>query len=266
MQQESTPKTVSGSRRLLATAAMGALFSGLMFAAQDGEGLDDTRSALEQYVENRRLISQEKQRWELGRQTLDNRIDLVGRQIVSLREEIATAQGEIDEADQKRADLFAENEQLKQTSSVLLETVQGLEERTKGLLARLPDEFRDRVKPLSQRLPEDPASTKLSLGGRFENVVGILNEINKFNREITTATGRRELGDGSTAEVTMLYVGIAQGYYVTAGADAAGVGRATEDGWVWSPDNAAAANIQRAIDIFEGGAVASYVQLPVSVD
>jgi len=107
--------------------------------------------------------------------------------------------------------------------------------RTKRLLERLPDPVRERVKPLSQRFPEDPADTKLSLGERFQNVIGVLNEVNKFNGEVSVTSEVRALANGSSAEVTALYLGIGQAYYVNASGDAAGIGTASADGWVWTP-------------------------------
>ena len=47
----------------------------------------------------------------------------------------------------------------------------------------------------------------------------------------------RSFRDGNTAEVTALYLGIGQGYYVSASGTVAGVGTATADGWVWTPAN-----------------------------
>jgi hypothetical protein len=140
-----------------------------------------------------------------------------------------------------------------------------LEVRTKGLLPRLPGPLRERVRPLSQRIPEHTDETKLSLSERFQNVVGILNEVDKFNREITVTSEVRTLGDGTAAEVTAIYLGIALGYYVTAKADAAGVGTASADGWVWSPANDAAARIAKAIAILKNEKVAEFVQLPLRI-
>ena len=41
---------------------------------------------------------------------------------------------------------------------------------------------------LVQRLPQNSADTKIGLPERFQNVIGILNEIGKANGEVTVAT------------------------------------------------------------------------------
>jgi hypothetical protein len=115
-------------------------------------------------------------------------------------------------------------------------------------------------------MPEDPEESKLSLGERFQNIIGILNEVTKFNREITVRSEVRTLPDGSSAEVTAMYVGIGQAYYVNAAGDIAGVGTASAEGWIWTPTNEAAAKIMDAIAILNNEKVADFVQLPVTIE
>jgi FtsZ-binding cell division protein ZapB len=223
------------------------------------------RSALEKWVETRKVISVEQRDWKLGREMLNERIDLVQREIDSLRGKISEAQSGIGEADKKRADLVTENEKLKEASAGLAESMVALEIRTRTLLQKLPDPIRERVRPLSQRLPENAGDTKLSFAERLQNVVGILNEVNKFNREVTMTSEVRTLPDGSSAEVTALYTGIGQAYYVSADGKHAGVGTVASEGWIWSPDNDIAPQVAEAIAILKNEQVASFVQLPVEI-
>jgi len=236
-------------------------------AAQDVESpVTDTRSVLEQWVETNRVLSRERLDWKLGKEMLTERIDLVRREIASLRERIAEAEESIAEADEKRAGLLEENEQLEQAAASLEEIVTSLEARTRELLARLPEPIRERVRPLSQGMPEEGGETDHSLSERFQYVVGILNEVNKFNREITLTSEVRTLADGTTAEVTAMYVGIGHAYYTTNAGDAAGVGRAGPDGWTWTPANEAAPQIAAAIAILRDEEVAGFARIPVRIE
>ena len=223
------------------------------------------RAALEKWVETRKVISKEKQDWALAREMLDERIRLVQREITSLREKIEEAKKGISEADKKRAELVEENDKLKNASETLAGVVAKLEARTVALNKRLPDPIRERIKPLSQLLPEDPNETKLSLAQRFQNVIGILNEVNKFNREITVTSEVRTLADGNSAEVTALYIGLGQAYYTGANGTMAGVGRPSEDGWKWNPANDSADRIADAVAILKNEMVAGFVPLPVEI-
>lgn len=228
--------------------------------------VDEVRSALERYVETRRIISKERLEFAKAKQALADRIDLVEREIDSFRQRIAETEGNLATADEKKAELVAENEALKTASGSLTEMIASLEARTTALLPRLPDPIRTRVKPLSQRIPEDPANTKLSLGDRFVNVIGILNEINKFNNEVVTASEVRPLPDGSSVEVTAVYLGIGQGYYVNSDATIAGVGAADASAWKWTPENEAAPAIAKVVAIIKNESPAAFVRVPMKVD
>ncbi len=230
------------------------------------ESVEKVRSTLEKWVETRRVISKEKQDWTLGREMLNERIELVQREIASLREKIALAEQSISDADKKRMELVEENGKLKESSETLRGIVTRLEVRTAGLIQRLPDPIRERIKPLSKALPEDPNQTERSLSQRFQNVVGILNEANKFNREITVTSEVRTLADGSVAEVAAVYVGLGQAYYTGANDTVAGVGRPSKDGWAWEPANDAVDQIADAIAILKNEKGASFVTLPVKVE
>ncbi len=259
-----------GGRRRLGVGASACLalgFAALALAAraQDGAGLEDARATLEKYVETRRVLSDERRDWTLGREMLGERIELVEREIEAQRARIAQAEASIAEADTQRAGLVEENTRLRASSAGLEVTVIELEARTRELVQRLPEPIAERVKPLSQRLPADPGVTKLSLSERFQNVVGILNEVNKFNREITATSEVRALPDGTSAEVTTLYVGIGQAWYAGASGDVAGVGGSSGQGWTWTPASASAAEIRAAIAILKNEQVASFVKLPLHV-
>lgn len=248
----------------LLTGAVCLLAGGAVSAGPDGR-IDETRTALEKWVETRRIISQEKRDMVLAREMLNERIELVEREIESLGGKIKDAEDSIAEADKKRQELIVENDKFKQASASLGGTLEALEGRTRQLVQRLPDPIRDRIKPLTQRLPDGDGQTKLSTAERFQNVVGILNEVDKFNREITAASEVRSLSDGSSVEVTALYVGLGQGYYANASGTLAGVGKATESGWQWQEANEVAVQISEAIAILKNEKAASFVQMPVDI-
>jgi FtsZ-binding cell division protein ZapB len=243
--------------------------------ARTAEQVDGALAVLDKWVENRRLIEKEKRDWALGRELLRERIDLIQREIEGLRARIAEADQSIAEADRKRAELLAENEHLKSGTAALGEQAQQFEAGLRALLPRLPEPLLARVQMLSQRLPAPPAEPAKDgappakvpeLGDRWLTIVGLLNECDKFQREIVQTSEVRKLGDGTSAEVTTIYLGLARAYYVTADRRAAGVGRPTADGWVWTPLNDAGPAIADAIAIFENKQVARYVPLPVRVE
>jgi hypothetical protein len=237
-----------------------------VWAADEPESLQSTRETLAKWVETQQIISREKQDWQLGRQVLEQRIGLIEGEISMLQENIAEISDSLAEVEKERRELLVENRALESAAAGLDAVIPPLEGKTLQLLQSLPDPIRDHVRPLSVRIPEDPATTRLSLGERFQNIIGILNEINKFNRDISVYSEIRALPGGSTAEVKALYVGLGQAYYVTPTGDAAGVGHPTPDGWKWTPADELASDISRAIAILQNEEVPAFVPLPVTIE
>jgi len=234
--------------------------------SNSNDQVDSVRALIEKRVETLRLISKEKQDWTLAREMVSERINVVQGEIATLREKISQTQESISDADKKRAELVAENEKLKDAANTLTHIVTKLESRVIALNERLPDPLRELIKPLSQRIPQDPAVTKLSLSQRFQNVIGILDAVNKFNREITVKSEVRTLTDGNTLEVTALYIGLGQAYYTGKNGTVAGVGRPGVDGWHWESANDAADQITAAVDILKGEKVADFVLVPIQIE
>lgn len=253
------------SRRAV-LGALGLLTLGSASAPQDAGRVGETRSALERWVETRRILSAERRDWDLGREMLQERIGVVRRELEAVRERIAEAQASLAEADAKRAELLAEQELLQRSSATLEAGIGALEARTRELLQRVPEPIRERVAPLAQRLREDPASVQASLGERFQNVIGILDGVNRFQREISVTSEVRDLGDGTSVEVAVIYVGLGQAFYASSSGSAAGVGRATASGWAWTREDEAAAAIDRVRAILENEQGAAFVRLPVRVE
>lgn len=231
----------------------------------DGKSIENTRTMIEKWVENQRIISKEKRDLKLAKEMLHERTDLVQREIDSLRGKIGVAEESIAVADKNRAEMLQENEKLKAASTSLVNTLEALEGRTQQLIKRLPGPIRERIKPLSQRLPDGTQETRLSVSERFQNVVGILNEVDKFNRNITLNTEVRTMKDGRSVEVTALYIGIGQGYYASADGTIAGLGFSSDSGWEWQAADGVAAQINDVIAVLNNEKAASFIQVPVVV-
>jgi hypothetical protein len=74
----------------------------------------------------------------------------------------------------------------------------------------------------------------------------------------------RTLADGKPSEVKVVYVGLAQAYYVSARGEA-GIGRPSADGWKWEPSKAVADDVLVTLEILEGKHSPAFVPLPVKL-
>lgn len=240
------------------------VLSGAALGVQ-AQDLDATKEALSKWVETRKLISEEKQKWELEREILGDRIDLVRNERDTLNSKIHETQSLITDADKKREDLVKEKDALKNASATLVNRIFTLEREVMALLPTLPEPVQERIKPLSQRIPKTQ-ETDLSLSERYQNVIGIINDLNKGAGEITVVSEVKTLADGTTAEVQTMYIGYAVGYSCNNNGDVAFVGTPTSKGWNWEQDNSIAPKVADSISILKNEKVAAFIEMPVSVN
>src|SRR5262245_61388660 len=232
--------------------------------AADEATPDSTRETLAKWVETQQLIAKEKREWADGKEILTSRIDVLKGEIEATKGKLADARKTAAEANSKKAGTVAESAALQEVGTGLAMEAGDLEAGLRALLPRLPEPLQEKVKPLFDRMPVDAASTKVSLAERYQNVAGVLNEINKFNNDITMVTEVRTLGDGKPSEVRTVYVGLAQAYYVSPKGEA-GIGRPGATAWEWTPSPASAAQIAEAVEILQNKAKPRFVALPVKV-
>jgi FtsZ-binding cell division protein ZapB len=230
----------------------------------DRPGLEETRLTLAKWIETQQIIAKERNDWQQGKEILEGRIELVGKEVSVLKEKIAESVKAVAESDQKKERLVAENEQLKATAAQLATAVSVMEGQVRGLAKRMPQPVAERLAPLLQRIPTEASTTRVTVAERFQNVLGILNEVNKANSEITVAYEIRKLADGSSSEVQVIYVGLAQAYFLSPRGEA-GIGRPTEDGWKWEPAPEAASAILTALEVIQGKASPMFVPLPITI-
>jgi hypothetical protein len=233
-------------------------------AGRSAPTLAETRLTMGKWIETQQIISKERNEWQQGKEILLGRLELVRSEIAAVEEKIQQASSGVTEAEQKRRELDVENDQLRAISDRLTEAVTAMEIEIRRLSEALPHPLREKLEPLFQRMPEDPAATHVSAAERFQNVLGILNEVTKANSEITVHYEVRELAGGVPSEVRAMYVGLAQAYYLSARGEA-GIGRPTPQGWIWEPANALAPDVYMALEILQGKHTPAFVPLPVKL-
>ena len=229
-----------------------------------GPSLDETRLTLSKWIETQQIISKERNDWQQGKEVLQGRIELVGKEVGQLKERIAQSEKAVEESNRKRDELVAQNAQLKEVGGQLAESVTAMESQVRKLARLAPEGIASKLAPLLQRIPTDAAATRISVAERFQNVLGILNELNKANSEITIAYEIRKLADGSSSEVQVIYVGLGQAYYLSPRGEA-GIGRPGDQGWTWEPASEQAGQIFTALEVIQGKHPPAFVALPVTI-
>jgi hypothetical protein len=226
--------------------------------------LEGARGALEKWVQTQQIISREKKEWQQGRELLTSRIQLVKDEIAQLREKVGESHSNEQEFQKSRSEVSAERDAVKAISAELAEEVGALEGHVRTLYKQVPESLREKLQPLYDRMPLDPAASRVTVAERFQNVLGILNEMNRLNSEITVASEIRSLSGGKPSEVKTLYLGLGQAWYLSARGEA-GVGRPAPEGWSWEPAPEIAAEVGRALEILQNKSSPKFIQLPVTI-
>lgn len=226
--------------------------------------IDDTRSTVSKWVATQELIFKERKAWQQERELLQSRIDLVQKEIADLERRLAETRRTLGESNGRRAEVESGKREATSASARLADRLGGYEGKVRRLYKVLPDATREKVAPLFRRIPDDPATTKVSLAERFQNVLGILNEVNRINGEVTLATELRPLSDGKPSEVRTIYAGLAQAWFISARGEA-GVGHPTPDGWTWEPKNEISRDVNIAVQVLQNTVKPQFVPLPVAI-
>ena len=252
---------------LALTAASSLLASAPMTAQQDGvpaptaQSLEETRLKMGKWIETQQIITKERKDWQQGKEILLGRLELVKQEVDTLQEKIALAQTSAGESATERDQLVAQDRVLMDALAWLGTAADRLEVDVTRLLKPAPTPIQEKLAQLIERMPKEGAKDRVTVAERFQNILSILNELNRANTDITVSYEIRTLDGNRQAEVRALYVGLAVAYYVSANGEA-GIGRPTADGWTWESSKEIAEPVLLALDILQGKHTPEFVPLP----
>lgn len=212
------------------------------------------------------MIASERAEWESGKAMLQGRIQLLKVSIDETEKKIAEAKAKLEDARKRTAEAEAEKAQIRDATDALVAVVPELEAGVKDLFHRAPGLVQEKIRVLHDRMPKPGADLKnITAAERFQNVLGILNELNKANNEINTVPEIHDLGNGKKAEVKVVYVGLGQGYFVNSNGDIGGLGLPSADGWKWNPDPAIAPKMRELVEVMKKAVAPKLVELPADI-
>ncbi len=213
-----------------------------------------------EWIETRRLISEEASRWEGEKATLAD-LDAIRRRETEQLGEFVKAAGERVTALEEQAGKSAsEKTSLQQWRSSFEAEISALEDRLKPLFPTFPSPLRDKIGDAIDRL--EATETNTPLQNRARDVLLILQAAHEFQNTITVASEVRELG-GEKHEVEVLYLGMTQAWFVDATGRFAGSGIPGADAWIWNADPGIAATVRKAIDVQKRAVTPDFVGLPI---
>jgi hypothetical protein len=235
-------------------------------AAESGAApLAQTRSTLEQWVQTRQLISQTRADWQTDKEMLEQTVALYERELKAIDDQmskVATNNTQV-------AKEMGEAEALQKTSNETLADAKQFatqfEAKVKQFVPQLPGPLQDILKPLLARLPTDPNNTKMLAAERMQVLVGVLNELDKFNNAVSIFSERRKNDKGEEVSVQTVYIGLGAAYFVNDAGDFAGTGTAGKNGWEWTTKSEIAPTVHEVVKIYRNERGARFVTLPAAV-
>ena len=228
--------------------------------------MDETRGLLQQWATTQRLIASERADWENGKAMLQGRIQLLKISVEETEKKIAEAKTKLDDVKKRTAETEAEKVMTRQATEALIAVAPELEKGVKGLFGRVPGVIQEKVKVLHDRIPKEGADLKnITAAERYQNVLGILNELGKANNELTTIPEIHDIGDGKKAEVKVVYVGLGQGYFVNSSGTIGGLGLPSDQGWTWKTDAAIAPKMREVVEVMKKAVAPKLVELPAEI-
>jgi hypothetical protein len=239
--------------------------AGPMAKAADPATLTQTRSTLEQWVQTRQLIARARSDWQADKESLEQTVLLYERELKAIDEQMS----KVSTNNTQVAKEMAEAESLQKLSNETLDAARqfakDFELRVKKFAPQLPLPLQDILKPLLARLPADPANTKMLAAERVQVLVGVLNELDKFNNAVNLFNEKRKNPKGDEVAVQTVYVGLGAAYFVNEAGDFAGTGAPGANGWEWMVKPEIAPSVQEVVKIYRTEKAARFVTLPVAV-
>lgn len=262
------PGCDSGLRKLGLMFACSCVLSVVSLLSASGpEGrspVAQTKETLAKWVETRQLIAKSRTDWEADREVLSQTAKLLEKELARVEEQFSKTGGGSAQVEKESRELAKEKEVLLRAQQKAAGLLPQLEASISKLSKSLPSPLLSRVDELIKRLPTDPQATQAPLLHRMQTIVGLLNEIEKFNNTISVHSEIQKNAKGEEVQVKAMYLGLGQAYWVDK-AGRAGVGLPGEQGWVWRESADLAERIRQAIAVQESSQPATFVSLPVTV-
>lgn len=226
----------------------------------------ETTAALEKWVSSRQVIAKTKRDWDLEKAAITNSIELFSTELKALEEGLQTATVDSSRIERETAELEASKAVTEAGLDAARILVTELEAAVTGLSIQLPPPLKDRIDPILKRIPAASEETKRSVMERMQNVVALVNEIDRFNLDVTVVSEVQTNPEGKEIQVQTVYLGLGQAYFVDRTGTHSGFGSPSENGWAWIQKPEIAGSVRTILSMYEGKIPAAFVPMPVQID
>ena len=244
---------------------LAALLAGATLQAQDEAAVQKeiakAREVISKYVETRQEIARVKNEWRAYQELTQRRINLYEQEVRQLRELIQNAEEQTTQAEREIAGIKEQIAVLRQANNIVLQALPAFEDKLRELYTFFPKPLKTKVQSLVQQLGKPKQASD-----RMAILIGIMNEVDKFNAEFNFARDEKTLPSGETVVVNVIYLGLATAYYANTEGTIGGVGVPASGEWIWTERNDLAPAIRDSVLYYNGDIKpAMLVELPVEI-
>lgn len=201
------------------------------------ERINETKQAVSDYVFLRQQIAKTTNEWRVYKDVTERRIAFFQAEIERLTEQIAESEATRSSAQQVIEERRREIDRLQTANNSVLQAMPGLENRLQELSEYFPAPLKRTVAPLVDQLGAPSQAAE-----RMAIVVGILNEVDKFNSDWQDSS--EQVGESL---VNVLYMGLAGGFYANTEGTVGGYLVPAPERWERVEDNSIAQQVAMAV-------------------
>ena len=222
----------------------------------------ETHQIIEEWIETKQLISEEKHLWKVEKAALIDLEDALNLEIGDLEKKLKQFKNENIGIAKQRIDLNRRQEKAQNSSADFYKGIQKVEKEIKGFLKLLPKPLKDRISVFYEKI--DTAKTdSLPLKERLDSVIGLLQSVHIFHRSVHLVRQEFIFEDEKSREFLVIYFGLGAAYFVNESGNVAGWGKPTQDGWEWIRDDRLAKEISTGVAMIENRTLPRFLKLPV---
>jgi|688.fasta_scaffold20999_8 hypothetical protein len=241
--------------RILLTISV--LSLSLIHAESEDAAVVELRETISKVVDIQTTESEERLNWKARKDEFAALLDLQTRELKLLDEELNKAGQSAPSHAEATEGIKTEIVALKQARSLATEAVSRNLPRVASLAKRFPQpllkEAEIEIATLAAWKPTDEPRDAL------RSILALLAKAEQFNRRFTRTT---EIRDG--LEVKVLYLGLAQAYYMDL-KDQAGIGQPGASGWEWKSKPEIRAELNAAFETLDKKRPPNMVTLPLEI-
>jgi len=198
--------------------------------------------------------------WQQNKLVLDQRLQLLQAEKRSLQQQLREHSGLQNKVQQHRGELVEQQNVLEKNQQQMTATLQQLAISTAGTQPRLPEPLAAHWKSQLERLEQIPGGASNSQ--RLDGYLGMLKSLDEFQQKVTQHQTLMAI-DGKQILVDQVYLGLAQGWYLSRDGQHSGIGRADTGHWQWQADRSVAPMLQDVLAALKEPAKARLLPLKV---